>query len=482
MNSILVKYKGHESRVSYNSYQLKIEYEDGANTIQEIIDIEYVYGLHHHNNCLRFYAVTRNNVMNTDELNKVISLSDNSITWGLCTITCEVLPENPSEAIQEFMDGVHLLILPGYKSMSDTKITVICNPTAGSRNALMNWNTIVQPMLTNAGYGLSHPIDLIKTEKDGRTRGIAERLGKTAKELGTTENSLIICMGGDGTIHEVINGLSDMDVNESTVFRFGVVPVGSGNAFALGLGIESIEHATLKIIKGNFKPFHTMDVSIGKTSNSGEDWVDHIEFEDKKKIRLLVVLSWGFHAQIVSKSRYLRYLMGNSRFSLVASFLLIFLQQYEGDLLLKGAKRYQAESKNFGAAQESILIKGVHGNSEESRPFTYFVVSKQHSFEKGFMITPFASSLHEDMDILMMRGASAGSMIKALQEASKSGVHVNDSAELVEYYKVKAALLHIKELTDLCLDGEIHTVPKDGVIELSVGGTGSDGVHFLVSV
>jgi len=43
----------------------------------------------------------------------------------------------------------------------------------------------------------------------------------------------IVVLGGDGTINEVINGIVDFEK-----VRFGVVPTGSGNDFARGLGIK----------------------------------------------------------------------------------------------------------------------------------------------------------------------------------------------------------------------------------------------------
>jgi diacylglycerol kinase (ATP) len=46
----------------------------------------------------------------------------------------------------------------------------------------------------------------------------------------------VIALGGDGTVHEAINGL--MQVDEARRPRLGVVPLGSGNDFAGGLGIS----------------------------------------------------------------------------------------------------------------------------------------------------------------------------------------------------------------------------------------------------
>jgi YegS/Rv2252/BmrU family lipid kinase len=65
-----------------------------------------------------------------------------------------------------------------------------------------------------------------------------------AQQAGEQGYDMVIAMGGDGTIHEVINGL--MKVSEEKRPILGVVPVGSGNDFAHGINIsrESTEALT----------------------------------------------------------------------------------------------------------------------------------------------------------------------------------------------------------------------------------------------
>jgi YegS/Rv2252/BmrU family lipid kinase len=54
-----------------------------------------------------------------------------------------------------------------------------------------------------------------------------------AQQAGEQGYDMVIAMGGDGTVHEVINGL--MRVPEEKRPVLGVVPVGSGNDFAHGI-------------------------------------------------------------------------------------------------------------------------------------------------------------------------------------------------------------------------------------------------------
>ena len=58
-----------------------------------------------------------------------------------------------------------------------------------------------------------------------------------AKQAGEQGYDMVIAMGGDGTVHEVVNGL--MKVSEEKRPVLGVVPVGSGNDFAHGIHASS---------------------------------------------------------------------------------------------------------------------------------------------------------------------------------------------------------------------------------------------------
>ena len=66
---------------------------------------------------------------------------------------------------------------------------------------------------------------------------LTERMGH-AKELAAqaTGYRTVIALGGDGVIHEVVNGL--MKQEEDARPALAVLPVGSGNDFAQTLGIQ----------------------------------------------------------------------------------------------------------------------------------------------------------------------------------------------------------------------------------------------------
>lgn len=79
----------------------------------------------------------------------------------------------------------------------------------------------------------------------------AIELAKQAAEEGY---DLVVAMGGDGTAHEVMNGLMQIPQNRRPVM--GVVPIGSGNDFSYSIGIpQKPSHALAHALKAeNIQP------------------------------------------------------------------------------------------------------------------------------------------------------------------------------------------------------------------------------------
>lgn len=98
-----------------------------------------------------------------------------------------------------------------------------------------------------------------KTKYIGHARKLASMI--------TSESSysdLLITVGGDGTVNEVINGIQDFQN-----IRLGVIPVGSGNDYARGLSLTSDPLCSIKHLLD--RP-EEMTIDLGKVSwNSGSE-------------------------------------------------------------------------------------------------------------------------------------------------------------------------------------------------------------------
>ena len=100
------------------------------------------------------------------------------------------------------------------------KVKIILNPMADMGNA---WRVARDLRSITEQYG---SVDWSGTVYPGHAIQLAQQAGEQGYDM-------VIAMGGDGTVHEVINGL--MRVSEEKRPVLGVVPVGSGNDFAHGI-------------------------------------------------------------------------------------------------------------------------------------------------------------------------------------------------------------------------------------------------------
>src|SRR3954471_17525942 len=116
-------------------------------------------------------------------------------------------------------------------------------------------------------------VDVAQTEH----RGHGRELGRRAAEDGV---DVVVTLGGDGTGHEVVNGLLERGPS-AHVPTLAVVPGGSTNVFsrALGRSRNPIE-ATAEILD-SLRPGRPRRVSLGTASASGtegaegaDDWTD----------------------------------------------------------------------------------------------------------------------------------------------------------------------------------------------------------------
>lgn len=130
---------------------------------------------------------------------------------------------------------------------------IILNPIAGKKKAQKNL-TIAENFFMARGIAYeAHKTCAVHDAED-----IARRLTLA----GETD---IIVIGGDGTLHEVLNGIVD-----PTMVKLGLIPSGTGNDFAEKAGIpENVEKALEIIIKGEAKETDYLEVGGKRCMNVG---------------------------------------------------------------------------------------------------------------------------------------------------------------------------------------------------------------------
>jgi diacylglycerol kinase (ATP) len=129
------------------------------------------------------------------------------------------------------------------------KIKLILNPTANHGRSLKQAADL-RPLLAN------QHADWNGTEYPGHATELTRLAGENGYDL-------VVAVGGDGTVHEVVNGL--MQVQEGTRPALGIVPLGSGNDFAHILGLpDDPGEALLSALNG--QP-HFLDVGSVRDEN-----------------------------------------------------------------------------------------------------------------------------------------------------------------------------------------------------------------------
>jgi len=104
---------------------------------------------------------------------------------------------------------------------------------------------------------------------------------------------MVIAMGGDGTVHEVMNGLMQIPENKRPIL--GVVPVGSGNDFGHGIGASTKPSEALnRAIKGEPS---TVDLGLMTDESGRKEYFDN-------------TLGIGFGAIVTIRSHRLPLLRG----------------------------------------------------------------------------------------------------------------------------------------------------------------------------
>jgi YegS/Rv2252/BmrU family lipid kinase len=247
------------------------------------------------------------------------------------------------------------------------KVKIILNPMADMGNA---WRVARDLRSITEQHG---GVDWSGTVYPGH--GI-----ELAKQAGEQGYDMVIAMGGDGTVHEVINGI--MQIPEDKRPILGVVPVGSGNDFAHAIGVP---------VKSDHALVHALD-SEPSTVDLGmmTDGHGKIEYFDN-------TIGIGFDAVVTIRSHQLPLLRGFLMY-LTAVVQTIFLNH---DPIIM-----QIETEAQKWEQSNLLLTMCNGPREGG----------------GFMIAPEAKIDDGILHYAMIKNVSRPMMFRLIPEVM-NGTH-----------------------------------------------------------
>ena len=175
------------------------------------------------------------------------------------------------------------------------RLVVVLNPRAGRGHGAAALGR-AELVLRSAGCTLQ----VLTTQGPGHAREL----------LATAPASVLDCdgvvvVGGDGTVHEVVNGLMERRAQGRGEASppIGLVPAGSGNSLAADLGLSDAEDAARRIVSGGTRALDVMEVQLADPSAA------------RRMLYAFNIVGWGLAADAGARAESLRWL-GPRRYAL----------------------------------------------------------------------------------------------------------------------------------------------------------------------
>jgi len=234
-----------------------------------------------------------------------------------------------------------------------------------------------------------------------------------ARQAGEQGYDMVIAMGGDGTVHEVVNGLMQVEENKRPLL--GVVPVGSGNDFAHAIGVPmQSDHALAHALNGEAS---TIDLGLMTDEHGRKEYFDN-------------TLGIGFDAIVTIRSHKL---------PIVRGFLMYLTAVIQTILLDHNPAHVQIETDSEKIDDQVLMTTLCNGGREGG----------------GFMLSPDSKMTDGIMEFLLVRKVSRAMMFRLVPEFM-SGTHRRFTKQIRMGVCKKFAMTSDRPLY-IHADGEIFT-------------------------
>ena len=278
---------------------------------------------------------------------------------------------------------------------ADKQCFLIINPVAGHGNR----DRVIR-LFINGLESTDVQYQLCTSERKGHAIELASELdGQTP---------VVVAVGGDGTVNEVVNGVAKNDR------LIGVVPTGTGNDFARLLGMESA-HDTVKALASD----SVCRLDIGE-----------IEIEEKggRKIHRYFVntLGLGFDAEVAVRANKFKFGSG-----ILPYLLSVFVT-------LRSYRPVPARVRWNDTSVETRLFLASIGNGTTSGG--------------GFILSPKAKPDDGMLDLCLVKKVSRLRALRILPKTLR-GRHVSEKE--VTYVQTGVVSIELEHPLALHADGEI---------------------------
>jgi diacylglycerol kinase (ATP) len=285
------------------------------------------------------------------------------------------------------------------------RVVVVANPTAG-RGKAGRLIGRVDRLFNEAGV-----------EHEIRVSGSAHDLEERARAAADDGAKIVAALGGDGTVGLAANGLLGSGAT------LAVLPSGTADDFAHGIGIKDLPAAVRAIVAGSTAEIDVVRVTAGVTER-----------------HYVNIAGCGFDSEVNEAANAMRIKLGATGTYVAA--------------MLKTLSRFRPAW--FRIELDDEVVEGAH---------MLVIVSNAVSYGGGMKVTPEASIVDGLLDVCLLAELSKGSFLRTFPKVFR-GTHVDHPA--VRIVRAKRVRVEADRRVMVYADGE-RVGPAPAVFDVLPG-------------
>ena len=275
------------------------------------------------------------------------------------------------------------------------KFILTVNPHGGTKQGPLLLKK-VKPIFDAAGAELF----IIETTFAGHAQELANQL-----ELSDYDG--FIGIGGDGTLHEITNGM--LSRQDGQKISIGIIPGGSGNSYMHDLKLTDTLKAAKAIINGTTRSLDSAQVEVNHVVKYAMNMV-----------------GWGLVTDVGNKAEHFRWL-GTNRYTIL-SVVEVFRHKNRSATLIMDDKKIEDE-------------------------FTFIIACNSIHIGKGMRMAPKAKLDDGLIDLIVVKAGATRTRLLQVLPKLFDGTHIDEPE--VSYYQTSEFLLIPETDEILNIDGEI---------------------------
>jgi diacylglycerol kinase (ATP) len=290
-------------------------------------------------------------------------------------------------------------------SRSGSPILFIVNPASGAGKAGREWAT-VESWLPSSGL----PYEVAKTTRPLEATEIAQQAVRESRPV-------VVAVGGDGTLNEVVNGFFRNGAPLPTTSKLAMVPLGTGGDFRRTLRIPNDTRQAIEVLRSGV--VRRLDAGcVTYQTEDGSTAVRHF----------INIADAGLGGEVV-------YLVGN------------------------GTKRFGSATYTLAGLRALLGFKNkpmsvnIDGTTHELKKAQQVVVANCQFFGGGMQMAPSASPTDGVFDVVLIKNAGKIETMRGMSDI-RSGKHLDQTNPKMELMYGKRISVTSPARVRIDLDGE----------------------------